>query len=134
MKATARSVALEAVLRVTEHGGYSNLALPGALRRAGLPADDRAFATELTYGTIRRIPALDWAIETHASRPVSRMTRAARGALRLGTYQLLFLRVPAHAAVSESTTHGRLQVNPPFVERETQTPLVSSVRLKLMSA
>jgi 16S rRNA (cytosine967-C5)-methyltransferase len=102
MRPTARSVALEAVLRVTEHGGYSNLALPGALRRAGLPAEDRAFATELTYGTIRRVPALDWAIARHASRPVSRMTRAARGALRLGAYQLLYLRVPAHAAVAET--------------------------------
>ena len=31
-------------------------------------------------------------------------------------------------------THGRVQVKPPFVDRLTQTPLVSSVRLKLMSA
>src|SRR5947208_2548056 len=29
-------------------------------------------------------------------------------------------------------THGRDHVNPPFVERLTQTPLVSSVRLKLI--
>ncbi len=41
---------------------------------------------------------------------------------------------PPHAAVSVSTTQGRLHVKPPFVERLTNTPLVSSVRLKLMSA
>ncbi len=41
---------------------------------------------------------------------------------------------PPQGAVSVRTTHGRLQVNPPFVERETQMPFVSSVRLKLMSA
>src|SRR4051812_2227627 len=29
-------------------------------------------------------------------------------------------------------THGRDHVNPPFVDRFTQTPLVSSVRLKLI--
>src|SRR4051812_41064563 len=31
-------------------------------------------------------------------------------------------------------THGRVHVKPPFVERLTQTPLVSSVRLKLIWA
>ena len=31
-------------------------------------------------------------------------------------------------------THGRVHVKPPFVERFTQTPLVSSVRLKLIWA
>src|SRR5436305_365213 len=31
-------------------------------------------------------------------------------------------------------THGRVHVKPPFVERFTQTPLVSSVRLKLICA
>src|SRR5262249_61967215 len=31
-------------------------------------------------------------------------------------------------------THGRDQVKPPLVDRLTHTPLVSSVRLKLMSA
>ena len=42
---------------------------------------------------------------------------------------------PPHGRrVGSSTTHGRLQVKPPFVERLTQTPFVSSVRLKLMSA
>src|SRR4051812_13746114 len=47
--------------------------------------------------------------------------------------------VPPHRACSSSwpvgpamATHGRLQVKPPFVERLTHTPLVSSVRLKLI--
>jgi 16S rRNA (cytosine967-C5)-methyltransferase len=102
MNPTARSVAYEAVFRVTEQGGYSNLALPGALRRAHLSAEDRAFATELTYGTIRRTPSLDWAIDRHATRPVRRMTSRARALLRLGAYQLLFMRTPPHAAVGET--------------------------------
>jgi len=99
---TARAVALEAILRVTEQGGYSNLAIPGALRRSGLPPRDRAFASELAYGTIRRRIPLDRAIGRHASRPVTRMTARVRGVLRLGAYQLLELRTPAHAAVAET--------------------------------
>jgi 16S rRNA (cytosine967-C5)-methyltransferase len=100
--ATAREVAFRAIFRVTEQGGYSNLAIPGALRGSTLSAEDRAFATELAYGTIRRVIPLDRAIERHASRPVSRMTSRVRALLRLGAYQLLFLRTPAHAAVGET--------------------------------
>ena len=102
MSPTARAVALEAILRVTEQGGYSNLAIPGALRRSGLPPRDRAFASELAYGTIRRRIPLDRAIGRYASRPVTRMTARVRGVLRLGAYQLLELRTPAHAAVAET--------------------------------
>jgi 16S rRNA (cytosine967-C5)-methyltransferase len=100
--ATAREVAFRAIFRVTEQGGYSNLAIPGALRGSTLSAEDRAFATELAYGTIRRVIPLDRAIERHSSRPVSRMTSRVRVLLRLGAYQLLFLRTPAHAAVGET--------------------------------
>jgi len=46
---------------------------------------------------------------------------------------------PPHAPASPGpsgpiATHGRVHVKPPFVERFTQTPLVSSVRLKLICA
>ncbi|MBI3648171.1 MAG: hypothetical protein HY240_05430 [Actinobacteria bacterium] len=99
---SARSVAFDVVFRVTEQGGYSNLALPGALRRANLSPQDRAFATELAYGTIRRAGSLDWAIQRHADRSVRRMTSRARALLRLGAYQILFTRTPPHAAVGET--------------------------------
>ena len=36
------------------------------------------------------------------------------------------------AAATSESDHGRVQVKPPFVEQLTQTPLVSSVRLKLI--
>ena len=99
---TARSVALEVLVRVIDEGAYSNRALPAALGRSGLDARDRAFATALTLGTLRRKLPLDGAIERVANRPIARMTPAARSALRLGAYQLLDADVPAHAAVSET--------------------------------
>ena len=103
MSPSARSIAVAVILRVTEHGGYSNLALRAALRGAGLHRADRDLATELTYGTLRRTLSLDWAIERESDRPVRAMTPRARALLRLGSYQLLFMRVPSHAAVSEGT-------------------------------
>jgi 16S rRNA (cytosine967-C5)-methyltransferase len=99
---TARRVALEAVRRVVDEGGYSNLVIPGLLGRSGLDVRDRRFAADMAYGTIRHLRSLDWAIQRHASRPVARMSEGARAPLRLGAYQLLFAAVPAHAAVAET--------------------------------
>jgi 16S rRNA (cytosine967-C5)-methyltransferase len=76
--------------------------LPSALARSDLDARDRAFATELTFGTLRRRLRLDPAIERAASRPMARMSAGARTALRLGAYQLLDAGVAPHAAVSET--------------------------------
>ena len=98
--ATARSVALDVVRRVIEEGAYSNRLLPAALARSGLDLRDRAFATELAFGTLRRRLRLDPVIEDAAGRPLERMTPVARNALRLGAYQLLEADVAPHAAVS----------------------------------
>ena len=98
----ARRVALRVIRRVTEEGAYSNLALGAELSASGLDARDRRLAADLTYGTLRRLRALDRAIESAARRPVDRIDAPALAALRLGAYQLLFARVPAHAAVSET--------------------------------
>ena len=102
MSPSAREVALEVIRRVTDEGAYSNRVLPAALGRSGLDERDRALATELAYGTIRHTPGLDDAIGARAARPVARMTPGARAALRLGAYQVLHTRIPAHAAVGET--------------------------------
>jgi 16S rRNA (cytosine967-C5)-methyltransferase len=98
----ARTVAFAAIRRVTEQGGYSNLAIPAGLHRSGLDAQGRGLASELAYGTLRRLLTLDWIVSRAASRPPERMSAGARTAIRIGAYQLLFMRVPDHAAVSES--------------------------------
>jgi 16S rRNA (cytosine967-C5)-methyltransferase len=102
MSPSARAAALEVVRRVADGGAYSNLLLPVVLRRSGLDERDRGLATELAYGTLRRVPELDAAIAPLSARPIGRMTPGARAALRLGAYQLLHTRIPAHAAVSET--------------------------------
>ena len=102
MSRSARAVALEVVRRVADEGAYSNRLLPATLGRSRLDERDRALVTELVYGTLRHVPELDAAIGARAARPLERMTPGARAALRLGAYQLLHTRIPAHAAVSET--------------------------------
>ena len=99
---SARTVALDVIRRVTDEGAYSNLTLARTLARAGLSERDAAFATELVYGTLRRLIPIDHALAPLLERPIDTAPKGARAALRLGTYQLRYLRVPAHAAVSET--------------------------------
>ena len=100
---SARRVALEVVRRVFDDGAYADRALRSAADRAGLDERDRAFATQLAYGTVQRLRTLDHAIETLGRRPVRKLDPPVRAALRLGAYQLAYLAgVPAHAAVNET--------------------------------
>lgn len=92
----ARAAAVDALLRV-EEGAYANLVLPHVLERSDLSAQDRNFATELVYGTTRMRRACDWLVDRFVMRAPDAETRAV---LRLGAYQLAFLRTPPHAAVS----------------------------------
>ncbi|WP_435830508.1 RsmB/NOP family class I SAM-dependent RNA methyltransferase [Micromonospora echinospora] len=95
-----RRAAYDALAAVHRDDAYANLVLPAILRDAGLHGRDAAFATELTYGTLRAVGTLDAILTDAAGRDVERIDPPVRDALRLGAYQLLHTRVPAHAAVS----------------------------------
>jgi 16S rRNA (cytosine967-C5)-methyltransferase len=97
-----RALALRVIRRVTEERAYSNLALSAELADSKLPARDRQLAAELAYGTLRRLLLLDRRIAQASSRPISKIDPAALALLRLGAYQIVFTRIPAHAAVSET--------------------------------
>ncbi|GIE92612.1 RsmB/NOP family class I SAM-dependent RNA methyltransferase [Paractinoplanes rishiriensis] len=98
----ARQAAYEAIAAVHRDDAYANLVLPDILRGMGLTGRDAAFATELTYGTLRTLGTIDLILADASGREVARIDPPARDALRLGTYQLLYTRVPAHAAVSQT--------------------------------
>jgi 16S rRNA (cytosine967-C5)-methyltransferase len=98
----SRRVAWEVLREVHENGAYANLALPRVLEISGLDSRDKGFATELVYGLLRREGELDIVISHAASRPVSDIDSLALDCLRLGVYQVLYLRVPNHAAVDQT--------------------------------
>lgn len=108
---TARGVALAAMVDV-DTGGWANLVVPSLLDDSALDRRDRAFVTELVYGTVRARRACDWLVDRHAR---GQLDLQVRNALRLGVYQLAFLHTPAHAAlaatVAEVRGPGRRLVN-----------------------
>jgi 16S rRNA (cytosine967-C5)-methyltransferase len=97
-----RAIAVEVVRRVADERAYSNRLLPALLGRSGLQAGDRQLATELAYGTLRRMPGIDRALEPLLERPLAAAPAPARAALRVGAHQILNTRIPSHAAVSET--------------------------------
>ena len=94
----ARQLAVDALVRIDDGGAYANLTLPPLLERSGLSDRDRAFVTELVYGTTRMRRACDWLVDRFLPDP-TRIDPTARAWLRLGAYQLAVLDTPPHAAV-----------------------------------
>jgi 16S rRNA (cytosine967-C5)-methyltransferase len=97
---SVRLAALEVLKSVRVDGAYSNLVLPSVLHQFGLSGRDAAFATELASGTIRRRGTYDAILGACIDRPLSKVEAKVLDAMRLGSHQLLSMRVPAHAAIS----------------------------------
>ena len=108
----ARQVAYSTLRAVDESDAYANLVLPHKIAQAGLTPEDAAFATELTYGTLRLAGRYDAIISIAAKRPTDRIDPPVLDALRLACHQLLAMRTPGHAAVDESVELVREHANP----------------------
>jgi 16S rRNA (cytosine967-C5)-methyltransferase len=97
---TARLLALDALVRI-EDGAYAHVVVPAMLGQSNLDDRDRAFATDLVYGTVRAQRRLDDLLTRVVKRPLHRLDPPVRAALRLGAYQLLH-DTPPHAAVAST--------------------------------
>ncbi|QCQ18109.1 rRNA small subunit methyltransferase B [Microbacterium sp. RG1] len=95
-------MAFDTLRAVAASDAYANLLLPVEIARAGLDAKDAALATELTYGTLRRLGTYDAIIASAAGRPIDEIDEDVLDALRLGAHQLLSTRIASHAAVHET--------------------------------
>lgn len=101
-----RKTALDLLMEVDREGAYSNLALKKALQEKAFNTRDTAFITGLFYGTLENLLRIDYIIGLYAKN--GRVHRVVRCALRLGIQQLLFMRVPAAAAIDTSVELVRL--------------------------
>jgi len=95
-RSTARGVALEALVAV-EQGARANVVVPRLLDGSNLDERDRNLVTELVYGTCRMRRACDWISDRYVK---GRLDDQVRSAIRMGVYQLVWTRIPPHAAVS----------------------------------
>lgn len=87
-----RERALHLLQRIERESLYASLLLIG----------ESGFVRTLVLGVLRWRSRLDFTIAAFAKRSVSRIDTAVVEVLRLGLYQLLYMDVPAYAAVSET--------------------------------
>ena len=98
-----RLLALRVLERVSSAGAYADILLHSALGRSALNAPDRAFATDLVYGTLRWRGTIDYYLNHFVDQDLAKLEPLVASTLQLGAYQLLFAkRVPASAAVDQS--------------------------------
>src|SRR5512133_1579596 len=98
---TGRALAIQILARVARTDAYLNVVLD-ALLAEHRPGDPReaALATELAYGATRRQLALDEVLAGASDRALLKLEDRVLAALRIGAYQLFYMRIPRHAAVA----------------------------------
>jgi 16S rRNA (cytosine967-C5)-methyltransferase len=100
--APARRAAFDILRKVARDRGNSDTLLH-SIRVNQLSQQDRNLCTTLVLGTLRWQRVLDAECRRFLARPDLTLPEDALLALRVGSYQLLFLdRIPAHAAIFES--------------------------------
>ena len=106
----SRRTAFQVLRRVHAEDAWAAPVVDAALRRSGLGARDRAFATNLAYETLRWEGTLDWALGTVVARPLPEVDADVLDVLRLGAWQLLYGSTADHAAVATAVDLARAEV------------------------
>lgn len=120
-----RQLAFEVFTEVMRNEAYSNLLLPQRLTNSGLDQRDRAFVTELVYGSIRQIGRNDYIASRSSERNWEEVDSGIVDVIRIGAYQLFDMRIPTHAAVDATTNLARKVVG------ESKATFVNALMRKL---
>ena len=86
--AESRLVAYNLIHQVNHEGAYANLRAPALLEKSNLDSRDRAFATELAYGTLRMQGKYDAYIVKNADRSLEKIDPVLIDILRMGMHEI----------------------------------------------
>lgn len=118
----ARLAAVKVIHQVTEEQAFSNESAAFHLASPDLDARDRAFASAILFGTLSRLPYIDYLLTRASSRPLADLDPWIRAILRAGVWQLFFsYQATAAAACDESVRLAR------FLSGERATGFVNGI-------
>jgi 16S rRNA (cytosine967-C5)-methyltransferase len=103
-----RAIAARALGPVIDRKESLNTALPRALELC--QENERALLQQFCYGTMRFLPRLEVLAKKLLKKPFKPQDQDIYALVLLGLYQLLEMRIPAHAAISE-TVEAANQLN-----------------------
>ncbi|WP_337039141.1 MULTISPECIES: 16S rRNA (cytosine(967)-C(5))-methyltransferase RsmB [Pseudescherichia] len=105
-----RSMAAQAIEQVVEQGQSLSNVLPALQQKVS--DKDKALLQELCFGVLRTLSQMEWLINKLMSRPMTGKQRTLHYLIMVGFYQLLYTRVPPHAALAE-TVEGAVAIKRP---------------------
>ncbi len=106
MSLNVRALAARSCFDVIDRGMSLSDVLPKA--QAGLDNPlDRALLQEMCFGVMRYLPQLEAVCNQLMAKPLIKQLRPLQFLLYVGIYQLKFMRIPDHAAISETVDAAR---------------------------
>ncbi|MEX6233547.1 16S rRNA (cytosine(967)-C(5))-methyltransferase RsmB [Providencia hangzhouensis] len=105
-----RSIAATAIFQVLDNGQSLSTVLPDLQRN--INDKDKALLQEICFGVLRYLPKLEWFISQLMEKPLTGKQRTLHYLIMVGIYQLLYTRIPPHAALAE-TVDGAVALKKP---------------------
>ena len=99
---SSRAVAADVILSVLAKKQSLSVLLPDAQRR--VKPQDAPLLQEIVFGVCRVLPRLEQIINKLVTTPLKGKMQIVHCLLLVGLYQLLYMRIPAHAAVDETVS------------------------------
>lgn len=96
---STRAMAAKVILQVLDEGKSLSSLMPEV--QHSVKAQDLPLLQEICFGVCRVLPRLEQIIKRLVDKPLKGKTRIVHCLLLVGLYQLLYMRIPAHAAVDE---------------------------------
>lgn len=109
-KYNLRSIAATAISQVLDNGQSLSTVLPDLQRN--INDKDKALLQEICFGVLRYLPKLEWFISQLMEKTLTGKQRTLHYLIMVGIYQLLYTRIPAHAALAE-TVDGAVALKRP---------------------
>lgn len=110
IKYNLRAITAIIIEQVVEQGKSLTTVLPEFQRKVN--EKDQSLLQELSFGCLRTLSHLQWLINQLMAKPLNGKQRTLHYLIMVGLYQLIYSRIPPHAAVGE-TVNGAISLKRP---------------------
>ncbi len=101
MSKASREYVADLLTMIEKEEGYAQLVLKRELKE--VPSEDKAFVTEVVYGTLKYSIKIDYILNKFSKTPVKKMKPLIRNILRMSVYQMIEMdKIPTSAIVNEA--------------------------------
>lgn len=99
-----RKSVVDCLLKV-DNSGFSNLVLSSFLDSSNFTQKEKAFASNLFYGTIERKITLNYILQKHIKKPIEKIDKEIAAIMQSALYQILYMdAVPSYAAINQAVS------------------------------